>query len=56
MTSIMNGKVPDSVEALVHALQFEADKSESGWECHKVHTLEDSNNTDNTDEEQGTET
>ena len=46
----------NNVDALVHALQFEAVKSASGWENHKVHWLKDRDGLDNEEEEQGTET
>ena len=40
----------------VHALQFEAAKSASGWTSHKVRELKDRDATDDEEEEQGTET
>ena len=46
----------NSADALVHALQFEAAKSASGWTSHKVRELKDRDGTDDEEEEQGTET
>ena len=44
----------NSAYALVHALQFEAAKSASGWTSHKVRALKDRDGTDDEEEEQGT--
>ena len=46
----------NSADALVHALQFEAAKSASGWTGHKVRALKDRDGTDDEEEEQGTDT
>ena len=46
----------NSADALVHALQFGAAKSASGWTSHKVRTLKHRDGTDDEEEEQGTET
>ena len=45
----------NSADALVHALQFEAAKSASGWTSHKVRELKDRDGTDDEEKEQGTE-